>query len=127
ISWRKILGTAESTFWFDYDGGQQLICARNAADPNTATQRYDYGYDEAGNRMLDFQYDPRPAGGGGWLAGTFVTYTSNGLNELDSRTVQLNDGVPAISFLSYDLVGNLTNDGERMTFEWDAANRLVTV
>jgi RHS repeat-associated protein len=126
-SWSKLLGTAGLTFWFDYDAGQQLVGARNAADPSAVTQRCDYGYDEAGNRTLDSEYDPGSTGPNGWATGTFVTYTSNEVNELDTRSVQVNNGPPTVSSLSYDLAGNLTDDGGGMTFEWDGANRLVAI
>jgi RHS repeat-associated protein len=125
-NWDKLLGTASSGLWFDYDDAQQLVSGRNASDPSLASQRYDYGYDDAGNRMSDSDYDPHPVPGG-WLAGTFTTYTANTLNQLDTRMVQRNDGAPVGSVVIYDLAGNLTDDGERMTLEWDAANRLVAV
>ena len=126
-SWGKLLNTASSALWFDYDNAQQLVSARNASNPSLASQRYDYGYDDAGNRMSDSSYDPHPVPPGGWLAGTFTTYTANALNQLDRRAVQLNNGTPIESELLYDLAGNLTDDGGLTTLEWDAANRLVAV
>jgi RHS repeat-associated protein len=126
-NWDKLLGTVSSGLWFDYDEAQQLVSVCNASPPSFASQRYDYGYDDSGNRMSDSNYDPHPVPSGGWLAGTFTTYTSNMLNQLDTRTMQRDDGPPVGSFLTYDLAGNLTDDGERMTLEWDAANRLVAV
>jgi RHS repeat-associated protein len=126
-SWGKVLDTASSGLWFDYDNAQQLVSARNASNPSLASQRYDYGYDDAGNRLSDSNYDPHPVPIGGWLVGTFTTYTANALNQLDSRTVQVNNGVPLASRLLYDMAGNLADDGERTMLEWDAANRLVAV
>ena len=126
-SWSKLLDTTSSGLWFDYDNAQQLVSARNASDPSLASQRYDYKYDDAGNRMSDSNYDPRQVPPGGWLNGTFTTYTANALNQLDSRAVQQNSVAVSGSKFIYDLAGNLTNDGERTTLEWDAANRLTAI
>jgi RHS repeat-associated protein len=126
-SWGKLLGTTSSGLWFDYDNAQQLVSARNASNPSRASQRYDFGYDDAGNRMRDSGYDLHQDPFSGSLHGTFTTYTANELNQLNSRAVQLNNGAPLWSELIYDLAGNLTDDGELTTFEWDAANRLRAI
>ena len=126
ISLGRRLGTASSPLWFEYDDAQRLVTARNAATPDLASQRYDYVYDAAGNRMRDSDYDPRPVPGG-WMNGSFATYTSNALNQLDSRSLQVNNQPPLRGNLAYDVVGNLTNDGFGTTFEWDAVNRLIAV
>lgn len=123
-NWSKLLGLTTTGLWFEYDAAQQLGSARNAANPVLASYRYEYWYDRLGNRKSDSSYDPRP---GGTSTGTVTSYTANALNQLDSRTVQQNNRAPVRSFLLYDAAGNLTNDGQNMTFEWDAANRLVAV
>src|SRR5262249_54127476 len=124
-SWNKILEATSAGSWFDYDDAEQLVSARNASNPLLATQKYDYQYDQAGNRLTDSNYDPNPLPGGG-LNGTFVSYTTNQLNQLKSRTVQLSGSPPVQTTLTYDTVGNLISDGERH-FEWDAANRLIAI
>ena len=126
MSWGKLIGTAASGLWFEYDDAQELLSVRSASDPNLASHRYEYRNDYAGNRSSDSEYDPRP-GPGGWLLGTFTNYGVNGLNQLESRYVQENNGPPIGSSLLYDAAGNLTNNGLGMTFEWDAANRLVAL
>ena len=126
-SWKKLLGTTSSGLWFESDDAQRLEGARNAFDPDLASQLYNYGYDDGGNRTAASNYDPHPIPGSEWFAGTFTTFTANALNQLDSRSVQINNGLPVESELIYDLAGNLIDDGERMTFEWDAADRLVAI
>ena len=73
---------------------QQLLSARNAFDPTDASQRYDYGYDRCGKSDLAIQIMIRVRFLLADAAGTFTTYTANALNQLDRRTVQLNNGAP---------------------------------
>ncbi len=126
-SMTRSLETTSSGMWFDYDEAQELTGARNASSPGLASQRYEYAYDDAGNRVSDSNYDPHPVPIGGWLNGTFNTYTSNELNQLDTRAVQVNNIGSSPVSLIYDLAGNLVDDGDQMRFEWDAANRLVAI
>lgn len=125
--WDKLLGSTSCGLWFDYDNAQQLVSGYNASKPGLASRRYDYGYDDAGNRVSDSNYAPHPVPSVGSFVGTFTTYGANMLNQLDSRTVQRNNAPPVRSELIYDLAGNLIDDGEQTTFEWDAANRLVAL
>ncbi len=125
-SWSSQLGTEASELWFEYDGAQQLLSARNALHSQEASKQYDYNYDDAGNRLGDSYLFPQSTPSGE-IPGTFVTYTANALNQLDHREVRRNNEPPVVSVLSYDSAGNLTSDGEGKTFEWDAANRLVAI
>src|SRR6185503_795244 len=101
-SWKKLLGTTSSGLWFESGDAQRLEGARNAFDPDLASQLYNYGYDDGGNRTAASNYDPHPIPGSEWFAGTFTTFTANALNQLDSRSVQINNGVPVESELIYD-------------------------
>lgn len=59
--------------------------------------------------------------------GTFRSYVTNGLNQINSFGTQI-DGVDYGSVkLTYDAAGNLTDDGVKSTFEWDAVNRLTAI
>src|SRR5262249_23571486 len=70
---------------------------------------YTYGHDVASNRTSE-------------LVGTTTTIsTPNVANEIVSQSGGTN------RTLTYDANGNLTNDGSKRTFEWDAANRLVAI
>ena len=91
-------------------GANQLLTAPLKKTTNNALIRqYTYGYDPASNRTSE-------------LVGTTTTNsTPNNLNELISQSGG------ATRTLTYDLNGNLVNDGSSRTFEWDAANRLVAV
>ncbi len=79
-----------------------------------------YGYDAAGNRDADSNFNPQTE------SGTLRSYTLNSLNQIDSYS---NGQGPLTwnTFLSHDSVGNLTDDGQARTFEWDAANRLRAI
>jgi RHS repeat-associated protein len=121
-SWSRQLGTTSSERWFEYDDAQQLRVARNTSNPNSATQVNGYVYDGAGNRTSDSNFNPQGPPGNG----TFHVYTPNNLNEIDTIAVQ-NGNLSWEVLLVYDLAGNLIDDGEGKTFEWDAANRLTAI
>jgi RHS repeat-associated protein len=123
----RMQNATSSGLWFDYDDSHQLLSTRNAFEPNLASQKRDYKYDEAGNRRSDSDYDPHPTPPGGWFNGVFANCEVNKLNQITIRTVRINDGAPQQSQLVYDAAGNLVDDGAGTTFEWDAANRLSAI
>jgi len=93
-----------------YDNADQLLTAPlKNANTNALIKQYTYGYDPASNRTSER------------VANATTTSTPNNVNELVSQSGSTN------RTLTYDLNGNLTNDGSSRTFEWDAANRLVAV
>lgn len=120
-SWIRMLGANTSERWFEYDDARQLLSARNAFDLGAATQANGYGYDPAGNRTSDSNLNPQGPPGNG----TSHSYTPNSLNQIETAATDGPSGFEVT--LSYDLVGNLTDDGEGKTFEWDAANRLTAI
>jgi RHS repeat-associated protein len=126
VSWTKVLQGTTSNLWFDYDDGQQLTSAHNAAYPSSASHEFDYHYDHAGNRLYDSDYNPQSGLIGGWLIGTFATCTANLINQIDSRTIQVDNLTPVRPEIAYDAVGNLRQDAETK-FEWDATDRLVAI
>ncbi|HMG04784.1 MAG TPA: RHS repeat-associated core domain-containing protein, partial [Chthoniobacterales bacterium] len=121
MNWSSLLGTTTSGRWFDYDNGRQLLAARNASNPSSATQRFAYGYDRAGNRTSDGLTN-----GSGLTTGTYHSYTLNAINQVTTITLLQTEGDRPLT-LSYDLAGNMTSNGNSMTYEWDAANRLVAI
>jgi len=123
-SWSKLLETASSGLWFGYDDAGQLVNARNGARPRLVTRQFHYGYDNAGNRTTDSESN---AQGNGFNTGTYRSYWPNGLNQISSVDTRI-DGVDHGRIdLTYDAAGNLTNDGAKKSFEWDAANRLTAI
>jgi RHS repeat-associated protein len=122
-SWSRQLGTTSSERWFAYDDAQQLLSARNNADPSAATQENDYGYDGAGNRTSDSFFNPQGAHGNG----IHHTYTPSDANQIEGFSTQTNNDPPVNTVPIYDNAGNVTNDGQGKVFEWDTANRLVAI
>jgi RHS repeat-associated protein len=90
------LNAPERIIRYTYDGLQRLIRAET-----TPGVTYDYSYDDAGNRT------------GVWVNGTrTITHT--------------HDATDQVSGWSYDLAGNLLNDGSA-TYVYDALNRTTSV
>lgn len=119
--WSRQLGTASSERWFEYDHAQRLLFSRNHFNPSSATQVNSYGYDNADNRTSDSVFNPQEE-----IGGTTRIYTPNNLNQIE--TIDINYGMISWQvYLSYDLAGNLLDDGQGRTFEWDAANRVRAI
>jgi len=99
LTWAKQLG-ANSTITGSYihDVAEQLTSATNATVGGTLPANFSYSYDFGSNRTSD----------------NTGNYSLNDVNQISN------------SGFSYDFNGNLTSDGVR-TFEWDAADRLVTI
>jgi RHS repeat-associated protein len=121
MSWTSLLGATTSGRWFEYDDARQLLSARNASDFNSATHVYGYGYDPAGNRIIDSISNPQDEG-----SATSNSYSVNTVNAIETISIQ-NGMLSWEAVLVYDLAGNMTDDGQGKTFEWDAANRVVAV
>ena len=120
MSWNRQLGTTTSGRWFQYDNARQLLYSRNASSPILATEVNGYVYDYTGNRTTDSKTAPQSQ--------TIQhTYTINELNQIDSFETQAGPSSPGPVDLTYDLAGNLIDDGEGKTYEWDAASRLIAV
>jgi RHS repeat-associated protein len=119
-SWTKTLGTDETDLSFTYDDAKQLTNVSRAQD----NLQSDYGYDDAGNRVMANFYTPAH---GHAPNGTFYSYTANNLNQLDSTQETLNTDPQDPVAITYDADGNMTYDGNNQSFEWDAANRLSAV
>jgi len=120
MSWNRQLGTATSGRWFQYDDARQLLFSRNASDPLLATDVNGYVYDNTGNRTSDFKVAPQ-------AQPLQHTYTINERNQIDSYETSQGPITGESVDLTYDYPGNLTDDGEGKTFEWDAASRLTAV
>lgn len=88
-----------------HDDADRLLTSAPAVGSAANTPWYEYAYDRADNR------------GAAFLNGINQTITINTLNE----ATQVN-----ATAYSYDLNGNLLNDGVR-TYAWDAENRLIGV
>jgi RHS repeat-associated protein len=116
-TWNKVLGDDVTNLSFGYDNADQLTSVYNGRT------QFSYEYDPAGNRLVDAFYTP---GRFAQHGGTF--YTANSLNELDTVSTDPGYGFASGPFpVTYDLNGNMTDDGGNRTFEWDAANRLVAI
>jgi len=122
-SWTRLLEATNSGRWFEYDNARQLLSARDASDPNFVSEQRDYGYDAAGNRISDGVFNPF----GQIPNGTFHSYHPNALNQIQSFNTSDGWLVGVDVYPIYDLAGNLTDDGEGKTFEWDAADRLIAI
>ncbi|MEY2489400.1 MAG: hypothetical protein QOC70_1342, partial [Verrucomicrobiota bacterium] len=120
MSWNRQLGATTSGRWFQYDDARQLLFARNASNPSSATEVNGYVYDNTGNRTSDSKVALQSQ--------TLQhNYTINELNQIDSfETVQGPFSTEPVD-LTYDLAGNLIDDGEGKTYEWDAASRLTAI
>jgi RHS repeat-associated protein len=95
---------------FSYDHTDQLLTAPlKKTSNNSLVRQYTYGYDAAFNRTSE------------QVGNSTTSSTPNSVNEITSQSGATN------RTLSYDLNGNLTNDGSTRTYEWDAANRLVAI
>ncbi|PYK93805.1 MAG: hypothetical protein DME36_08030 [Verrucomicrobia bacterium] len=93
-----------------YDNADQLLTAPlKDASTNALIKQYIYGYDLAANRTSE------------QVANKTTSSTPNNVNEITSQSGGTN------RTLTYDLNGNLINDGSSRTFEWDGANRLVAI
>lgn len=91
------------------DNADQLLAAPlKDATSNALIKQYTYGYDLASNRTSER------------VGNKTTTSTPNNVNEITSQSN------PSAT-LTYDTNGSLTGDGKSMTFEWDAANRLVAI
>src|SRR5207248_2456474 len=96
---------------FGYDNADQLLAAplRDTSRKNTLIKQFTYAYDFGGNRTSE-------------QVGTVTTTAvPNDVNEIVSQS----GGTSRT--LTYDLNGNLIDDGSSRTFEWDAANRLLAI
>src|SRR6266404_3948225 len=96
---------------FGYDNADQLLTAplRDTSRKNTLIKQFTYAYDFGGNRTSE-------------QVGTVTTTAMpNDVNEIVSQSGGTN------RTLTYDLNGNLIDDGSSRTFEWDAANRLLAI
>jgi RHS repeat-associated protein len=96
---------------FGYDNADQLLTAplRDTSRKNTLIKQFTYAYDFGGNRTSE-------------KVGTVMTTAvPNDVNEIVSQSGGTN------RTLTYDLNGNLIDDGSSRTFEWDAANRLLAI
>ncbi len=119
------LGTVNSGRWFEYDGAQQLLSTRDAFSLGAATEVDAYVYDDAGNRTSDTKvmYPGQPK------EAIIIQhdYTINQLNQIFGYVVT---GGPLLTWprdVTNDDAGNMVDDGEGRTFEWDAANRLRAI
>jgi len=123
LSWARQLGSASSGRWFVYDEIRRLVSARNRLTPTPGAEINTYGYDAAGNRTSDSELNPQG------IAGNLLyhSYIPNNLNQIESFTTEGGGIVGSDVILTYDLAGNLTDDGMGKTFEWDAANRLRAI
>ena len=110
------MGTVTSGRWFDYDAARQLLSARNASTPGASTEINSYVYDSQSNRTADSN--------SGTASGH--EYTLSKVNSIDSITNEQGQ-FTWTEYPSYDLAGNLTDNAEGKTFEWDAANRLTAI
>ena len=113
VNWAKDDPSLSKAERYDvgYDNADQLLTAplRDTSRKNTLIKQYTYAYDFAGNRTSEL------------VGSVTTTAVPNELNEIVSQTGGTN------RTLTYDLNGNLINDGSNRTFEWDGANRLVAV
>jgi RHS repeat-associated protein len=110
----KLLGTIQTNLVFGYDSAQQL---RSVVQGNI---QFQYEYDGAGNRLSDLFHTQFSHGGS--------TFSANHLNQLDSITRDPGHGPAAGPFpITYDANGNMTYDGGKQSYEWDAANRLLAI
>ena len=112
VSWKKSYAGLNAPQRFDlgYDSADQLVTAPlKNANTNALIKQYAYGYDLASNRTSEL------------VGAVTTTSTPNIMNEVVSQSGGSN------RTLIYDANGNLTNDGSKRTFEWDAANRLIAV
>ena len=116
LTWNRQLGTVTSGRWFDYDAARQLLSARNASTPGASTEINSYVYDSQSNRTADSN--------SGTASGH--EYTLSKVNSIDSITNEQGQ-FTWTEYPSYDLAGNLTDNAEGKTFEWDAANRLTAI
>ncbi len=113
-SLNKLLGTNQTNLAFGYDPAQQLTSVTQG------NLHFRYDYDNAGNRLTDLFFAQFSRGGN--------TFTANNLNQLDSIVRDPGVGPAQGPFpITYDGNGNMTDDGDRQTYEWDAANRLVAI
>jgi RHS repeat-associated protein len=98
-----------NSYRIGYDDSSELSGATltNGADSTV----YSYGYDLAGNRSNE------------QIGATTTTSAYNNLNQL---TGQIVNGTPAAT-MTYDLDGEMTNNGRGQIYQWDAANRLVAI
>jgi RHS repeat-associated protein len=120
MSLDRQLGAVNSGRWFEYDDARQLLSARDASSVEFATLVNGYGYDDASNRTADSIFNPQTE------TGTSRTFAPNVVNQIESFT-NVQGILTWETYLSHDLAGNLTDDGEGKTFEWDAANRLRAI
>jgi YD repeat-containing protein len=126
-SWSKVLDADSSGLWFEYDDARQLISVRDASEQGEATRVLDYGYDDAGNRVNDGDHNPQGPPNDFFISGTTTSYKVNNLNQMETVSVGIDGAVfPGVEMV-YDAVGNLIDDGQGKTFEWDAANRLSAI
>jgi RHS repeat-associated protein len=123
VSWLRKLGGAGARRWYEYDDARQLLSVRDSLKPASATEINDYAYDPAGNRSSDNKYYPQGPLGNGILH----SYNLNSLNQIQSFLTADGGIISQIVSLTHDLAGNLVNDGEGKTFEWDVVNRLTAI
>ncbi len=112
LTWKKNYAGLNAPQRFDlgYDNADQLLSAPlKNANTNALIKQYTYGYDLASNRTSEL------------VGATTTASTPNIVNEIVSQSGGTN------RTLTYDLNGNLINDGAKRIFEWDAANRLTAI
>jgi RHS repeat-associated protein len=104
----------------DYDEAKQLTRVIRGSIVGEGSYGFQYGYDAAGNRLSNLAFNPTSPSSG-------KVYTANNLNQLDSVSILNGNSQSAPVAITYDANGNMTYDGDKQTFEWDAANRLIAI
>jgi RHS repeat-associated protein len=122
-NWNQLLGEKSSERWLVYDPAGQLSSVRNAGDLLDVTLSNSYAYDDAGNRISDAISNPQELSENG----TSHQYVPNNLNQIQSILTTEGGAISPPVTLTYDLAGNLVDNGEGRTFEWDGANRLAAI
>ncbi len=98
---------------YSYDNLDQLIVEKN----HVANKRWEYAYDAGGNILSKTEFSSVTAASGG-VTTSYVYDDANGWEDLlTSYSGQA---------LSYDGIGNLTNDGS-WTYTWEHGRQLVSM
>lgn len=121
--WQKWSGNVGDRY--EYDAAGQIIGVdHNVSAPASAsgsiTADHDYEYDAMGNRT---SFTVTSEGASSTVAQGSTSYSSNDKNQYTNIS---SPSTPPDGVLSYDLDGNLLDDGTRL-YKWDAWNRLREV
>ncbi len=159
LSYLKQSGEADGDAGDRYTGLDRfgrVVDQRWVSGSNTDVERYQYGYDRAGNRLfkdntvisdLSEQYaydalgqltDYQQGTPGDAVTrtqswdldplGNWSTVTTDGVDQIRTHNAQNElTGIGEAASLTYDGNGNLTTDENEFQFRWDAWNRLVQV